>query len=219
MAQTTLALLPGLLLDWRLWRHQREALGEGHRIFVPDLSQDDSISAMAEAVLAAIPGRFALAGLSMGGYVALEVMRIAPERVERLALLDTKAEPDSPEATARRRGLMELAEKGCFKGVTPQLLPVLLGWRAGENEALKALILAMAESIGRAGFLRQQRAIIGRPDFHPVLPTIKVPTLVLCGEEDQITPPELHRQMAAGISGSNLVIVPGAGHLSPLEAP
>lgn len=219
MVLPTVALLPGLLLDWRLWRHQIGALADLARPFVPDLGLQDSMTGLAESVLAALPERFALAGLSMGGYVALEIVRLAPQRVARLALLDTKAEPDSAEQTARRLGLMELAEKGRFHGVTPQLLPLLLGRRAQGDEALRAEVLAMAETVGRAGFLRQQRAIVGRQDFRSLLPGIAVPTLVLCGEEDALTPPAQHAAMAAAIPGAHLTIVPGAGHLPPLEAP
>src|SRR5487761_1575675 len=121
-----LVLLPGLLCDKTLWRSQIEALGDVAEPQVADLTQDDSIAAMVRRLLAAAPPRFALAGLSMGGYCAFDVMRQAPECVERLALLDTGARADTPEQTSRRRGLIELAEKGEFKGVTPRLLPLFL---------------------------------------------------------------------------------------------
>ena len=219
MEKPTIALLPGLLLDWRLWRHQITAFGERARTLVPDLSQVDSVEAMAESVLAALPKRFALCGLSMGGYVALEIMRRAPQRVTRLALLDTRAEADSEEQSQRRRALMTLAEQGRFKGVTPRLLPLLLGKAGLANELLRNEVMEMAEAIGKAGFLRQQRAIIARPDQRALLPTIKVPTLVLCGAEDQLIPVAAHQAMAAAIPGAHLQIVPGAGHLPPMEAP
>jgi len=124
--KTPLALLPGLLLDGTFWHHQVAALADIAEPWVADFTSQDSIAAMAQSVLAAMPERFALCGLSMGGYVAQEIMRQAPERVERLALLDTKARPDDADTTARRRGLIELAQKGAFKGVTPRLLPLLI---------------------------------------------------------------------------------------------
>lgn len=214
-----LALCPGLLLDERLWQHAVPALSDLADCRVADFSSQDTIGAMAESVLAAMPERFALCGLSMGGYVALEVMRRAPQRVSRLALLDTRARLDTPEETARRRGLLELARKGRFKGVTPKLLPLLLHPDNLENEPLTGLVMAMAERIGRDGFLRQQHAIMTRSDFLPLLPAIAVPTLVLCGRQDSLTPLAFHEEMAAGIPGARLEIVERAGHLPPLEQP
>lgn len=217
--KTPLALLPGLLLDASFWKHQVAGLAEVADIRVADFTSQDSVGAMAESVLAAMPERFALCGLSMGGYVAQEVMRRAPERVERLALLDTKARPDDPAATARRRGLIELAQKGEFKGVTPRLLPLLIHESRLGDGALTGHILAMAEAIGRDAFLRQQKAILDRPDFRPLMATIRCPTLVLCGRQDQLTPVEAHLEMAAGIADARLVVIEDCGHLPPLEQP
>ena len=149
-----LLLLPGLLLDERLWSSQVAGLEEQARIAIPDLTLDDSLEAMAARTLAAAPPQFALAGLSMGGYVALEILRQAPERVTRLALLDSQAGPDSPETAARRRGLLELADKGRFRGVTEQLLPLILHPDHLEDGALTGLVMEMAEGVGREGFKR-----------------------------------------------------------------
>lgn len=214
-----LALCPGLLLDSRLWQHQIAALSDIADCRVPDLSQDDSGAVMARRVLEMMPERFALCGLSMGGYVAFEVMRQSPERVTHLALLDTRAGLDAPETAARRRGLMELAGKGQFKGVTPRLLPMLLHEPHLADQGLTGLVMDMAEGIGRDGFLRQQTAILNRADSRPLLPAIRVPTLVLCGRQDALTPLALHEEMAAGIPGARLVVVEEAGHLTPLEQP
>ena len=146
-----------------------------------------------------MPERFALAGLSMGGYVCFEVLRRAPERVQRLALLDTKADPDSEAQTGRRRDLIALAERGQFKGVTPRLLPLLIHEARLEEAPLTELVIMdMAEAVGKAGFLRQQQAIMGRPDSRPLLVRIACPTLVLCGRQDRLTPVEHHTAMAAG---------------------
>jgi len=186
---------------------------------VADFTRQDSIAEMADSVLSTMPDRFALCGLSMGGYVALEIMRRAPERVLRLALLDTKAAPDQPDVATRRRGLIELAQKGAFKGVTPRLLPLLVHPSRLQDEALTSHIMQMAEDVGRDAFIRQQQAILGRPDFRSALATVRCPTLVLCGRDDQITPVEAHREMAAGIADARLVVLDDCGHLPPLELP
>lgn len=217
--RTPLILLPGLLNDARLWRHQVQSLAHLTEIEVADLVGPDSIGAMAERVLAMRSGPFALAGLSMGGYVAFEVMRRAPERVVRLALLDTSARPDTPEQTARRRGLLELAQKGRFLGVTPRLLPQLLHPDHVRDHAIANTVVQMARAVGREGFLAQQRAIMGRPDSRPDLTRIDCPTLVLAGRQDAVTPPELLEEIAAGIPKSRLVLVDRCGHLAPLEQP
>lgn len=217
--RTLLALLPGLLLDASFWKYQVTGLADVADPWIADFTTQDSIAAMAQSVLAAMPERFALCGLSMGGYVALEIMRQAPERVERLALLDTQAAPDTEEAKARRRGLIELAEKGSFKGVTPRLLPLLLHSSRLRDEALTGHIMEMAERVGRDAFIRQQRAILDRPDYRPLLPSIRCPTLVLCGRDDRITPVQAHRELAAGIANSRLVVFDDCGHLPPLEWP
>ncbi len=214
-----LALLPGLLCDQALWQHQTAALADLADCRVADLTSQDSVAEMARTVLEAMPDRFGLAGLSMGGYVAFEIMRRAPERVSRLALIDTKARPDTPEETSRRRGLIELAQKGNFKGVTPRLLPLMIHEARLEDEALTGDVRAMAERIGQAAFVRQQTAILGRPDSRPTLVTIGCPTLVLCGRQDALTPVQDHTEMAAGIRNAQLKVVEDCGHLAPLERP
>lgn len=214
-----LALLPGLLCNADLWQPQVAALDDIADCWIADLTTQDSIADMAESVLAAMPERFALAGLSMGGYVALEVMARAPERVSRLALLDTRAQADRAEESRRRRGLIELAEKGQFKGVTPRLLPLFIHEARLDDGALTATVTRMARHVGKDAFIRQQRAIISRRDQTSTLVTIHVPTLVLCGRQDALTPLADHRAMAAGISGARLVVVEDCGHLASLERP
>jgi|SRR5487761_355989 len=214
-----LVLLPGLLCDKTLWRSQIEALGDVAEPQVADLTQDDSIAAMVRRLLAAAPPRFALAGLSMGGYCAFDVMRQAPECVERLALLDTGARADTPEQTSRRRGLIELAEKGEFKGVTPRLLPLFLHPDRLKDAKLVGEVTAMAERVGKDAFLRQQKAIMGRVDSRPSLGSIRCPTLMLCGRQDALTPPDLAEEIAAGIPGARLDLIDNCGHLSTMERP
>ena len=214
-----LFLLPGLLCDSRLWAHQLSQLQDIAAIEVADLVGPDSVGAMSARVLAMREGPFALAGLSMGGYVAFEILRRAPERVLRLALLDTSARADTPAQTARRRGLIELAQKGRFLGVTPRLLPQLLHPDHVRDHAIANTVVQMARAVGRDGFLAQQRAIMGRPDSRPILGAIQCPTLVLGGAEDAVTPPEVLREIAAGIPGARLTLLERCGHLSPLERP
>jgi pimeloyl-ACP methyl ester carboxylesterase len=214
-----LVLLPGLLCDGALWRAQVDGLAGRAECRVADFTSQDTMAAMAESVLAMMPGHFALAGLSMGGYVAFEVLRRAPERVARLALLGTSARPDTPEQLSRRRGLIALARKGNFKGVTGQLLPLLLHPGRLDDEALATEILAMAGRVGREAFLRQQAAIMSRPDSRPDLVRIACPTMVLCGRQDALTLPAWHTEIAAGIANARLVMLEDCGHLAPMERP
>jgi pimeloyl-ACP methyl ester carboxylesterase len=218
-ARVPLILLPGLLCDRVLWQHQLDHLDDLAEMTVPDLGLDDSVAAMAARVLADAPRRFALAALSMGGYVAHAIMRAAAERVERLALLDTSARPDTEEQLSRRRGLIELAERGTFRGVTPRLLPLLVHPRRLEEKPLTDAIMGMAERIGRDAFLRQQRAIMGRPDSRLQLAGYRVPTLVAAGRSDAITPVEINAEMATLIPGARLVVIEDCGHLSTMEQP
>jgi len=214
-----LVLLPGLLNDARLWRAQIDGLADVATTQVADLTGADSISALATAVLAAAPApRFALAGLSMGGYVALEIMRQAPERVIALALLDTSARPDTPEATENRRQLMNLAETD-FPAVTAKLIPKLVSPAQQSDPVIVDLLNAMANTVGKEAFLRQQRAIMGRVDSRPHLAAIRCPTLLLCGREDVITPVEIHEELHSGIAGAQLRVIDQCGHLSTLGQP
>jgi len=215
----TLLLLPGLLCDAALWAPQVEALSDLADCRVADLARDESVEAMAERAVAGLPERFAVAGLSMGGYVALAIMAAMPERIDRLALLDTSARADTAEQKRRRQGLIQLAGRGEFKGVTPRLLPMLIHPARIGEAALTSIVMDMAERVGKEAFLRQQKAIMGRPDRRPLLPKIHVPTLILCGNEDALTPPELSRELASGIATSRLVTVPDCGHLATLERP
>jgi pimeloyl-ACP methyl ester carboxylesterase len=215
----SLVLLPGLLNDARLWQPQITALADYANITVGDLTRHDSIGALADDALAQAPaGQFALAGLSMGGYVALEIMRKAPERVLALALLDTSARPDTDEARAAREALITLAGQDWPK-VTETLLPKLLLPAHLESQALVAVIKAMSNDLGKEVFVRQQHAIMQRIDSRPFLHRINCPTLVLCGREDRITPLETHEELVIAITGAVVEIVDQSGHLSTLEQP
>jgi pimeloyl-ACP methyl ester carboxylesterase len=184
-----------------------------------DLSHDDTIAAMATRVLQEAPPRFNLTALSMGGYVAFEILRREPSRVLKLALFDTSARPDSLESTEKRNSLIKLAQSGKFKGVTPRLLPTLVHPDRVHDQSVAEPVLKMAERLGREAFVRQQKAIMGRADSRPALPHIKIPALVVAGRQDTLTPPEVVEEIAKGITGSKFVLIEDCGHLPPLERP
>ncbi len=214
-----LALLPGLLTDRALWAHQIAALADLAESRVADFTTQGSIAGMARSVLEMMPARFALAGLSMGGYVAMEVLRRAPQRVGVLGRLDTKARLDTPARTAARKAFIEQARSGAFKGVSRQALEMYVHPDRVADAILADAVLAMTARVGRDAFLSQQAAIMGRPDSRPGLPKIACPTLVLCGRQDQPTPVECHQEIAAAIPGAKLTVIEDCGHLSPMERP
>jgi pimeloyl-ACP methyl ester carboxylesterase len=214
-----IVLIPGLTCSARLYAEQIPALWRFGPVMVADHTRDDSMAAIARRILAAAPPRFALAGLSMGGYICFEIMRQAAARVAKLALLDTGARADSPEQTERRRAVMALTKDGRYAEIPDLAFPLYVHRRRHGDEGLKRLVRTMAEETGPEAYLRQQQAILSRPDSRPLLAAIACPTLVLVGDGDEATPPELAREIAAGISGSQLVTVPDSGHLSTLEQP
>jgi pimeloyl-ACP methyl ester carboxylesterase len=210
--------LPGLICDARLWRDVIAGLKDEIAPMVADLTLDDTIAAMASRTLAAAPTRFALAGLSMGGYVGLEIMRQAPERVTRLALFDTSARADTEERRETRRKGIEMVGQGKFIGVSKGLLGSLVAPHH-LGTPLAAEVQAMSERVGQDAYIRQQRAIMDRIDSVPHLFEIKVPTLVGVGEMDKMTPPELAEEMGRHIPRAELVRFPEAAHLPTMENP
>jgi pimeloyl-ACP methyl ester carboxylesterase len=212
-------LVPGLNCSARLYTEQVPALWQFGPVTIADHRRDDSLAAIARCILASAPPRFALAGLSMGGYIAFEVIRQAADRVAKLALLDTGARAETPVRTEARRPLMALARQGRIAEITDDQFPLLVHRKRRSDQALKAVVRAMNQETGAEAYLRQQEAIMSRPDSRPALAAIDCPTLVLVGDDDQLTPPELAREMANGIRGARLVIVPESGHLSTIEQP
>jgi pimeloyl-ACP methyl ester carboxylesterase len=217
-AMLPLILVPGLLCDAALWRPL--ALGaNGRSVRVADLTAASSIERMARMILADAPPRFALAGLSMGGYVAMEICRQSPERVDRLALLDTNSNADSSGATERRHSQMATARQGRFDEVIDALLSLIVHPDNREDPAIAGTFRSMAHRMGVDVFCRQQEALITRRDQGDTLAGLACPALVLCGAQDALTPPKVHEAMAKLIPDSSLVIVPDCGHLAPLEQP
>jgi pimeloyl-ACP methyl ester carboxylesterase len=214
-----IVLVPGLLATARLYGEQIPALWRLGPVTVADHTRDDTMAAIARRILADAPPRFALAGLSMGGYVALEIVRQAAERVARLALLDTTARPDASETTEHRRRQVALARDGRFGDIVDMQLPLLVHRARLDDERLQAVVRLMADETGVEAFARQQEAIIGRADSRPGLAAIACPTLVLVGADDALIPPENSVEIAGAIPGARLVTVAECGHLSTLERP
>lgn len=219
MPRSPLVLLPGLLNTRRVFDPQVEALADVAEFTIPELWHHDTMAAMAEAVLATAPPTFALCGFSMGGYVAFEVLRRAPQRVERVALMDTQAGPDSPETAARRRGFIEQTRIGRFHGIHPTLLPQLVHPSRVGDQSITQPLLDMACEVGGDGFVRQQQAILGRADSRPLLVEIEIPALVIVGRQDLVTPLKHARQMASDIANARLEVIEDSGHMTPLEKP
>ena len=219
MSRSPLVLLPGLLNTRRVFDPQVEALADVASCTIPELWHHDTMAAMAEAALAEAPPTFALCGFSMGGYVAFEILRRAPERVERIALIDTQAAPDSPETAARRRGFIEQTRIGRFHGIHPTLLPQLVHPSRVSDESITQPLFDMACDIGGDGFVRQQQAILGRADSRPLLVEIEMPTLVIVGRQDRVTPLPRAQEMASDIANARLDVIDDSGHMTPLEKP
>lgn len=219
MTRTHVLALPGLLEDADAFAHQIAGLAEVADFVVADLTRSETMADLARDALAQAPdGDVALVGHSMGGYVALEILRAAPERVGALALLNTNARPDSPESTENRRRLVALAERD-FDEVIKALMQRQLTPRHLADPAITATIAQMAHAVGREAFARQQKAIIGRIDSRPHLSKIRCPTLVVAAREDAIMPLEVGEELADGIPSAKLVVVEASGHMAPLEQP
>jgi pimeloyl-ACP methyl ester carboxylesterase len=219
MARPNLLILPGLLEDADAFQPLATGLSDVATLLVADLTRANTIAALAQDALRQAPaGKFLLAGHSMGGYVALEVMRQAPQRVSALALLNTNARPDTPESTENRRRLMALADRD-FAAVPATLMPKLMTPRHLEDAVLTGIIGSMALAVGKDAFKRQEEAIIGRIDSRPHLKDIRCRTLVIAARHDQLMPVEILEELADGIPGARLAIVEDSGHMSTIEQP
>jgi pimeloyl-ACP methyl ester carboxylesterase len=219
MSRPKLLLLPGLLEDAEAFTEIIGGLSQSADCVIADLTRSDSIAGLARDALKQAPGGdLLLAGHSMGGYVALEIMRQAPERISKLALLNTNARPDSAESSENRRRLMALADKD-FPAVTQALLPKILSPGHLKDPLLTAIVVSMADAIGPEAFKRQQLAIIGRIDSRPFLKDIRVPTQVIAARGDAIMPLEILQELSDGITGARLTIVEDSGHMASIEQP
>jgi pimeloyl-ACP methyl ester carboxylesterase len=212
-------LIPGLNCDARVYAGVIPTLWQFGSVMVASTVAGEGMTGIAAAILAAAPERFALAGFSMGGYLSFEILRQAPDRVVKLALIDTTAHQDTPDLTETRRRRIEQAEAGKFGLVLEQSFPASVHPDNVSDSGLYSIHRAMSEANGPAVYARHQRAIIARPDSQPGLAAIRMPTVVIVGEADQITPPEAAREIHEAIAGSGLVTIPRAGHLALVEQP
>jgi pimeloyl-ACP methyl ester carboxylesterase len=215
----TLILLSGLLCDEAVWSGQIARLSEGRDVFCPGFLDHPSIEAMAEAVLAKAPARFSLAGHSMGGRVALEIAARAPERIERLALLDTGFRPARPGEAETRSRLVRVALEEGMAALARHWLPPMLAPRRAQDPALTAPLVAMIERATPRLFQRQIGALLTRPNAHRGLHAIPCPTHVIVGRQDAWSPPAQHEEMAALIPDAQLTVIEDCGHMAPAEQP
>ncbi len=212
-------LVPGLVSSPRIFSPLLPALWRLGPVTVANHIRDDNMGAIARRILAEAPPRFALAGHSMGGYIAFEIMRQAPERVAKLALVNTQARPDTAAGTTRLQGMIARARNGFYHDVLDEIFPGLVHPSRQGDTALRQLLHDQGDDAGVEAFIRQLTAIINRPDSRPTLAWIKCPTLVLTGDQDNTTPNSLSMEMAGGIPGAKLVVLPNCGHLPQVEQP
>lgn len=219
MSAETLVLLPGLMCDRTIWRPQIERFAAERDVVVATYEDAASFDAMAQAVLAQVPERFALAGHSMGARVALEIMRRVPERVSRLALFDTGVHGVRPGEAEKR---LALGEVGRYEGMDRLIdlwLPPMVHERRRTDAAFMAPLRAMAASFGVEGYERQISALLGRQEAETVLPSLRCPVLVGVGDQDAWSPPQQNEAIASAIPGADFVVFAEAGHMAPVEAP
>ncbi|WP_017798089.1 alpha/beta fold hydrolase [Oceanobacillus kimchii] len=214
-----LLLLPGTLCNEKLWEHQIAYLADIAAIQVGDLTQDNTIEDMALSVLDKAPETFALAGLSLGGIVAIEIMRQAPERVTQLALLDTNPRSPTCAQIEAWNKFIQMSKEGKFTSITKDYLMPGLIRQSSQNSSLSQTIIDMAEEVGPEAMERQMTALMHRPDAFKILPSIKCPVSVMVGLEDSVCPVEMSNELVREIPNSQLTIVKDAGHLSSLDNP
>ncbi len=215
----TIVLIPGLLCDASIWTSQVAALSQRAPVVVADLSTQDSITAMARDTLALAQGPLAVVGHSMGARVALEMVRLAPERIERLALLDTGAHPRRDGEEATRQVLVDLARREGMAALADRWLPPMVHEARTGDAALMEPLREMVKRATADQHDRQIRALLGRPNAREHLSAIACPTLVAVGRQDRWSPLAQHEEIAAAIPGARLVIIEDSGHMSPVEQP
>ena len=219
LTTASLLLLPGSLCDAALWEPQVAAIGDRWRISVPSVTGLDSIEAMAEAVLADAPERFCLAGFSMGGRIALEMLRRQPERIERLALIGASVHPVADGEAARRQPMIELASTQGMTAVAKNWIPRLVHPSRLDDTEFMSRLMDMTCRFTPQDYAEENHALLNRPDPRPLLETIAIPTLVLAGRQDPLSTPERNTDIAGRIPGAKLVLLDDCGHFPTLEAP
>ena len=217
---TPTLLIPGLAATAALFKEQIGALNAFGPVHIADHRGAQTMAGLAEIILKTAPSHFRLCGLSMGGYLAFEILRQAPERVTHLVLMDTSARPDTPESSQKRMDAIDAVKRGGYLRIIKEGIPNLVTEPHSIVPAIRDAIVSMAEDCGPGGYIDQQMANASRPDSRPLLSSINVPTLVLVGEQDTLTPEELATEIALGIGdNAELEVIAEAGHLTPLEQP
>jgi len=219
MAGVPVVFVPGLMCTGRIYQHQVESLADTHPVLLANHWSQPTMGEIAAQILGNAPDQFALVGTSMGGYVAFEIMRQAPERVVKLVLMSTSARPDTPERSEGRRKEVAGARKYGMRAGTRALWPKLVHPARHEDQALMSTFIEMAEGLGVDAFARQIDAIIGRVDSRPTLAAITAPTLVVVGADDALIPPDQGQEIAAAIKGARIAEVSHAGHMCMIERP
>ena len=219
MAGLPIVFVPGLLCTGRIYEHQVQHLGQKHPVLLANHWSHASMAQIAKSILDVAPEKFALSGTSMGGYVAFEMVRQAPDRVAKLILLSTSAKPDTPERSEGRRKLVATVRQEGARTAVKALWPNLVHPARHEDHALLAVFNEMADELGVGAFARQIDAIIGREDSRPALQKIKVPTLVIAGAVDKLITPDNSQEIAHGIPGARLEMVEHCGHMGMIERP
>jgi pimeloyl-ACP methyl ester carboxylesterase len=214
-----IVFVPGLLCTGRIYEHQVQHLGQKHPVLLANHWSHTSMAAMAKSILEIAPEKFALVGTSMGGYVALEIMRKAPQRVAKLILLSTSAKPDTPERSDGRRQLVAAVREHGVRTAIKTMWPNLVHPARHEDLPLLSVFNEMADQLGADAFAHQIDAIIGREDSRPGLARINVPTLVVAGSDDKLITPDNSREIADGITGARLEAVEYCGHMGMIERP
>ncbi|MEH2512106.1 pimeloyl-ACP methyl ester carboxylesterase [Nitrobacteraceae bacterium AZCC 1564] len=212
-------LVPGLTCSPRICAPQIPALWQSGPVILANHIRDNTMAGIAKRILDEAPDEFAIAGHSMGGYICLEVMRQAPERVKRLALLSTSASPETPQATERRRGWIAETKAGGYHAVLDKLFSNFVHPSRLKDANLQKIVRDMANDVGPEAFIDQLEAIMSRADSRPLLPSIKCPTLILTSDTDNMVPNAFSTELAEGIPDAKLVVIPDCGHLVQLEKP
>ena len=214
-----LLLVPGLVCSPRIYAPQLPALWRMGPVMFPNHIRDNTMAGIAKRILDEAPKRFALAGHSMGGYIALEIFRQAPERISRLGLLNTSARPETPEVTAGRHALIAETKAGGYPAIVGKLFAKFVHPARMNDAGLKKIVMDMADDVGSERFIAQLEAIMSRSDSRPLLASVKCPTLVLTSDTDNMVPNEFSHEMAKAIPGAKLVVIPECGHMTLVEKP
>lgn len=219
MQKSPVVLLPALLCNAGLFIHQVKYLEDRTEFFIPDMSLDTDIQTTAKRILDQAPPQFALGGISMGGYVAFEILRQAPERVLTLALLDTTPLPDTETTRQKRLEMIEVAQTEGIGAIIEGALLNIVAPQHKDNPLIREVLTHMAHETGIQGYINEQRVIMSRPDSRSLLANIKCPTMVCVGQQDKTSTPEIMQEMANAIPGAIYTEIANSGHLSPIEAP